>query len=76
MKLYCFRFFGLSSGIVEHHIYKIGDNIGDPFTFMKYSMAERALDLDYFISKEELPALFESINELRRRHGGSRYNGE
>jgi hypothetical protein len=74
MKLYCFRFFGLSRGGVEHHIYKIEDNIGDPFTFMKYSMAGRAIDHDYLISTRELPILFESIDELRRRHGGSRYN--
>jgi len=74
MKLYCFRFFGFTRGGIEHHIYKIGDNIGDPYTFMKYDMADRALSHDYLISIEELPAIFESINELRRRHGGSGYN--
>jgi len=74
MKLYCFRFFALSCGGVEHHIYKIEDTIADPFMFMKYSMADRALDHAYLISTKELPAIFESIDELRRRHGGSRYN--
>jgi len=74
MRLYCFRFFGLSHSGVEHHIYKIGKNTGDPFDFIKYSMADRALDHEYLISTNELPALFESIDELRRRHGDSRYN--